>query len=162
MSNETSTSSDSSEDLRLVRSDDKEQQPRRNEDMWRGKPKLVCPTFDGIDPNSWLSRVNQYFDLNNVKKTNKVQYAAYYLKGEANSWWQWISSVYYVGEILRKRLWCVLGHLSIRTMIRLCLVLNKMELYVNIRKNLNALPIEFAIDRRRHSLGLSWVVYGLT
>lgn len=39
-------------------------------------------------------RVTQYFDLNEIKKHDKVRYAAYYLEGEANMWWQWLSRVY--------------------------------------------------------------------
>lgn len=54
----------------------------------------MCPTFKGDDPISWLSRANQYFDLHDIKWGNKVCYAAYYMEGEANIWWQWISRIY--------------------------------------------------------------------
>lgn len=64
-----------------------EEQPIRDNNQWRGKPKLTCPTFDDTDPVSWLSRVSKFFDLNEIKKSNKVKYAAYYFEGEANIWW---------------------------------------------------------------------------
>ncbi|KAL8491072.1 hypothetical protein ACS0TY_022916 [Phlomoides rotata] len=54
----------------------------------KGQPKLICPTFNGTDLISWLSRANQYFELNEIEREDKVRYAAYYLEGEANMWWQ--------------------------------------------------------------------------
>ncbi|KAL8460720.1 hypothetical protein ACS0TY_032292 [Phlomoides rotata] len=35
-------------------------------------PKLTCPTFNGTDALSWISRVNQYFKLNEIDKEEKV------------------------------------------------------------------------------------------
>lgn len=94
-SSAASTESDSSsDDSRLARVDEDEQRPRRGEDAWKGKPKLVCPTFNGDGPVTWLSRVSQYFDLNEIAKSEMVRYAAYFLEGEANVWWQWLSRVY--------------------------------------------------------------------
>lgn len=63
----------------------------RGDDRRRGRPKLACPTFNGTDPNSWLSRATQYFELHEIEQQEKVHYTAYYMEGEANVWWQWIS-----------------------------------------------------------------------
>lgn len=51
-------------------------------------PKLTYPTFNGIDPISWLSRTSQYFYLNDIARENKVHYI----------WWQWIQRVYHTVE----------------------------------------------------------------
>ncbi|CAA0834998.1 Unknown protein, partial [Striga hermonthica] len=58
------------------------------------KPKLVLSTFTGADPDAWLNRAAQYFELNEIEGSDRVKYAAYYLDGEANVWWQWLTSVY--------------------------------------------------------------------
>ncbi|CAA0829312.1 Unknown protein, partial [Striga hermonthica] len=58
------------------------------------RPKLTLPTFNGTDPDSWLNRACQYFEINEIPKSERVKYAAYYLDGEANVWWQWLSRVY--------------------------------------------------------------------
>ncbi|CAA0830138.1 Unknown protein, partial [Striga hermonthica] len=36
----------------------------------------------------------QYFELNETDGPDRVRYAAYYLDGEANVWWQWLTRVY--------------------------------------------------------------------
>ncbi|KAL8482339.1 hypothetical protein ACS0TY_028493 [Phlomoides rotata] len=64
------------------------------EEQRRGRPKLTCPTFCGDDQISWLSRAQQYFDLIEISKEDKLKYAAYYMEGETNVWWQWLSRVY--------------------------------------------------------------------
>lgn len=104
---ETSSSSSSATDESDVNSerelnpiqmgDQHERNPRDNhggDDRGRGKPKIFCPTFSGNDPITWLSRVTQYFYLIEIHRKERIRYAAYYLEGEANMWWQWISHVY--------------------------------------------------------------------
>lgn len=86
--------SSSEGELNPTRIDNRNGRHRREDDRRRGKPKLFCPTFDGADPITWLSRVDQYFDLHEIERKDKVRYAAYYLEGEANMWWQWLSRVY--------------------------------------------------------------------
>lgn len=54
----------------------------------------MYPTFNGSNPISWLSWTSQYFDLYEIAREDRVCFAAYYLEGEANIWWQWISRVY--------------------------------------------------------------------
>ncbi|CAA0829951.1 Unknown protein, partial [Striga hermonthica] len=74
------------------------------EEHVRAKPKITMPTFEGVDPDAWLSRAMQFFEINEVHKSERVQIAAYYLDGEANTWWQWVSHVYKnKGEQIRWR-----------------------------------------------------------
>lgn len=91
---ESSASSSSSEDLDLARVSDEGPRRHQGEDQWKRKPKLICPTFDRSDPVTWLNRVEQFFDLHEIEKDNKVRYAAFYLEGKANVWWQWLGRVY--------------------------------------------------------------------
>ncbi|XP_052204119.1 uncharacterized protein LOC127809399 [Diospyros lotus] len=58
------------------------------------KPRLQFPTFNSEDPISWLSRANQFFKSQDITSQEKVDYAAYFLEGEANHWWQWLSRTY--------------------------------------------------------------------
>ncbi|CAA0843031.1 Unknown protein, partial [Striga hermonthica] len=54
------------------------------------RPKIIMPTFTGTDPDAWLSRAVQFFEINDVPRYERVQIAAYHLDGEANVWWQWV------------------------------------------------------------------------
>ncbi|XP_052203044.1 uncharacterized protein LOC127808510 [Diospyros lotus] len=58
------------------------------------KPRLQFPTFSGEDPISWLNRANLFFKSQDMSSKEKVEYAAYYLEGEASHWWQWLSCTY--------------------------------------------------------------------
>ncbi|CAA0813637.1 Unknown protein, partial [Striga hermonthica] len=58
------------------------------------KPRFVMSIFTGSDPESWLNRIAQYFELNKTDGHDRVRYAAFYLDGEANVWWQWLSWIY--------------------------------------------------------------------
>ncbi|CAA0815745.1 Eukaryotic aspartyl protease family protein, partial [Striga hermonthica] len=48
------------------------------------KPRITLSTFTGSDPDAWLNRAMQYFELNEMDGPDRVRYAAYYLDGEAN------------------------------------------------------------------------------
>ncbi|CAA0815766.1 Uncharacterized mitochondrial protein AtMg00240, partial [Striga hermonthica] len=77
---------------------------RHREEHASAKPKITMPTFEGVDPDAWLSRAVQFFEINEVHKSERVQIAAYYMDGEANTWWQWVSHVYKnKGEQIRWR-----------------------------------------------------------
>ncbi|CAA0829019.1 cysteine-rich RLK (RECEPTOR-like protein kinase) 8, partial [Striga hermonthica] len=77
---------------------------RHREKHASAKPKITMTTFEGVDPDAWLSRAVQFFEINEVHKSERVQIAAYYLDGEANTWWQWVSHVYKnKGEQIRWR-----------------------------------------------------------
>ena len=43
-------------------------------------PKMDMRKFDGKDPVTWILHMEQYFDLNNVKTTQKVHIATLYLE----------------------------------------------------------------------------------
>ncbi|CAA0843115.1 Unknown protein, partial [Striga hermonthica] len=58
------------------------------------KPRFVMSIFTGSDPEAWLNRIAQYFELNEAEGHDRVRYAAFYLDGEANVWWQWLSRIY--------------------------------------------------------------------
>ncbi|CAA0808261.1 Unknown protein, partial [Striga hermonthica] len=58
------------------------------------KPRITLSTFTGSDPDAWLHRAVQYFELNETDGPDRVRYAAYYLDGEANVWWQWLTRIY--------------------------------------------------------------------
>ncbi|KAL8528669.1 hypothetical protein ACS0TY_006206 [Phlomoides rotata] len=93
----TTSETGSENELNPTRGDNFGEQGTRiktTEEKRRYKPKITCPTFQGTDPISWLSRVNQYFDLNDLELEERVRYAAYYLDGKANMWWQWLNKVY--------------------------------------------------------------------
>ncbi|CAA0822095.1 Unknown protein, partial [Striga hermonthica] len=66
------------------------------------QPKIVMPTFTGTDPDAWLSRAVQFFEINDVPRYERVQIAAYHLDGEANVWWQWVMHKNH-GEYMRWR-----------------------------------------------------------
>ncbi|CAA0840444.1 Unknown protein, partial [Striga hermonthica] len=57
------------------------------------KPRFVMSIFTGSDPEAWLNRIAQYFELNETNGHDRVRYAAFYLDGEANVWWQWLSRI---------------------------------------------------------------------
>ncbi|CAA0809627.1 Unknown protein, partial [Striga hermonthica] len=66
------------------------------------RPKIVMPTFTGTDPDAWLSRAVQFFEINDVPRYERVQIAAYHLDGEVNVWWQWMMHKNH-GEYMRWR-----------------------------------------------------------
>ena len=43
-------------------------------------PKMDMRKFDGKDPVTWTLQMEQYFDLNNVKNTQKVRIATLHLE----------------------------------------------------------------------------------
>ncbi|CAA0840461.1 DNAse I-like superfamily protein, partial [Striga hermonthica] len=58
------------------------------------KPRITLSTFRGSDPDAWLNRAMQYLELNETDGPDRVRYASYYLDGEANVWWQWLTRIY--------------------------------------------------------------------
>ncbi|CAA0834159.1 Unknown protein, partial [Striga hermonthica] len=77
---------------------------QNREESTHTRPRITMPTFEGTDPDAWLSRSMQFFEINEVHKSERVKIAAYYLDGEANTWWQWVSHVYKnKGEQIRWR-----------------------------------------------------------
>lgn len=48
------------------------------------KPKMDFSKFNGNDPNTWISRAEQYFEHHPMDCSTKVSYAAYFFEWEAN------------------------------------------------------------------------------
>ena len=55
-------------------------------------PKIDMRKFDGKDHVTWILEMEQYFDLHNVKNTQKVRIATLYLEPNQFIWYQWLSS----------------------------------------------------------------------
>ncbi|CAL1390315.1 unnamed protein product [Linum trigynum] len=56
--------------------------------------RLEFPTFAGDDPTVWFSRVEQFFEFQEIPEEQKVTLASYHLEGDANQWWQWLRRTY--------------------------------------------------------------------
>jgi hypothetical protein len=52
------------------------------------KPKHFFPTFNGEDLHKWLFKCTQYFEMEDVADSEKLQIASYYLDGVALYWHQ--------------------------------------------------------------------------
>ena len=55
-------------------------------------PKIDMRKFDGKDLVTLILQMEQYFDLHNVKNTQKVRIATLYLKQNQFVWYQWLCS----------------------------------------------------------------------
>ena len=55
-------------------------------------PKIDMRSFDGKDPITWILQMEQYFDLNNVKNTQKVRIATLHLEKNRFVWYRWLFS----------------------------------------------------------------------
>ncbi|XP_058788145.1 uncharacterized protein LOC131662390 [Vicia villosa] len=58
-------------------------QPIRN-------PKIELGIFDGTDVLEWLFQSEQFFGFYNIPIENRLPMAAFYMKGEALSWYKWM------------------------------------------------------------------------
>lgn len=136
--NKTSSSSEGSdsseidsEDTNLTRHEDREEQ--RGDDRRKGRPKITCPTFNRSDPISWLSRANQFFDLQEIERAEKVRYAAYYLEGRRICGCSRLVGCTarkiegYGGRTSRKNWWYSLDRLNTQTMTNPCRTSSKHE-----------------------------------
>ena len=55
-------------------------------------PNMDMMKFDGKDPVTWILQMEKYFDLNNVKNTQKVHIATLYLEQNTFVWYRWLFS----------------------------------------------------------------------
>ena len=55
-------------------------------------PKIDMRKFDGKDPVTWILQKEKYFDLNNVKNTQKACIANLHLEKNKFVWYRWILS----------------------------------------------------------------------
>ena len=68
-------------------------------------PKMDMRKFDGKDTVACLLQMEQYFDLNNVKNTQKVCIATLHLEQNTFVWYQWLFSrkKLSLGQFLRRK-----------------------------------------------------------
>ena len=55
-------------------------------------PNMDMRKFDGNDTVTWILQMEQYFDLNNVKNTQKVRIATLNLEKNTFVWYRWLFS----------------------------------------------------------------------
>ena len=55
-------------------------------------PKNDMRNFDGKDPATWILQMEQFFDLHNMKNTEKVHIATLYLEPNQFVWYRWLYS----------------------------------------------------------------------
>ncbi|XP_038977863.1 uncharacterized protein LOC120108346 [Phoenix dactylifera] len=58
------------------------------------KPKIDFPKFSGGDPYEWMDKAEQYFDVYEVPRGDRVTLASFHLDGRASRWWRWIRDLY--------------------------------------------------------------------
>jgi len=51
-------------------------------------PKLNFPEFDGSDPDGWIRKAEEYFELVGVPNEDRVKIAVLYISGKAEYWWR--------------------------------------------------------------------------
>jgi len=52
-------------------------------------PKLDLIPFDGSDPLEWLFQADQFFCFYNIPMESRLHMSAFYMKGDALSWFKW-------------------------------------------------------------------------
>ena len=53
--------------------------------------KLSFPRFNGVDPNGWIYKAEQYFEFKNIHHQQRVQLASFHLEDDALQWHCWLS-----------------------------------------------------------------------
>nr|GEV97814.1 retrotransposon Gag protein [Tanacetum cinerariifolium] len=53
-------------------------------------PKITLPTFDGSNPLDWLFQAEQYFLFYNIAPHQRLPIIAFYLSGNALSWYKYL------------------------------------------------------------------------
>lgn len=65
--------------------------PTSNHQGFANLPRrLELPTFGGIDPNGWIARVEQFFELQNTAENQKIPLAMICMEGSALHWMRWL------------------------------------------------------------------------
>jgi hypothetical protein len=67
-----------------------QQQQGNNLDFIRKFGKLTIPSFDGSSKYSvraWVQKLDTYYKLNQMTKTETISFATLHLEGEAHEWW---------------------------------------------------------------------------
>lgn len=80
--------------------------------------KLDFPRFQGGDPTEWVSKVNQYFDYQEIPLEQLVSFTSFHLDGVANRWWQATAKalcndhIPITWEVFERELWVRFGPLE--------------------------------------------------
>nr|KYP37416.1 Retrotransposable element Tf2 [Cajanus cajan] len=61
-------------------------------------PKLQLSLFDGFEPLDWIFQAEQFFFFYQVPWEQRVPMVAFYMKGEALSWFKWLYSLNQLGD----------------------------------------------------------------
>nr|KYP39109.1 hypothetical protein KK1_039592 [Cajanus cajan] len=51
--------------------------------------KVVLPTFEGSDPLGWLARAEKFFEVHQVKSSERLRVAFISMEGKACQWFQY-------------------------------------------------------------------------
>ncbi|KAK9087150.1 hypothetical protein Syun_029544 [Stephania yunnanensis] len=52
--------------------------------------RVFLDKFDGTNPLDWLYQAEQYFNLHSIAPENHLDLTAFFMQGEALSWFQWL------------------------------------------------------------------------
>ena len=62
---------------------------------WTKVPKVDMHKFDGSNPAGWVSQMEQYFSLHDIREDEtKLHVGVLYLDQECWKWWQWHKKCY--------------------------------------------------------------------
>jgi len=53
-------------------------------------PKIQLSFFDGTNPFDWLFEADQFFQFYNIPWDSRLNMTAFYMRGDALSWFKWI------------------------------------------------------------------------
>ncbi|GJU61849.1 ty3-gypsy retrotransposon protein [Tanacetum coccineum] len=53
--------------------------------------RLDVPKFSGVDPESWIFTINEYFSLLNTFVDQRLQIVGFNLEGATAEWFQWMT-----------------------------------------------------------------------
>lgn len=55
--------------------------------------KLAVPRFDGTDPLCWTFKINQFFQLHNTLKDQRITITPFHTEGPDLSWFEWMQTM---------------------------------------------------------------------
>lgn len=54
------------------------------------KFKLNSPHFNGIDPEGWSFKINQFFQFHQTPEEQRITIASFHMDGPTLGWFQWM------------------------------------------------------------------------
>ncbi|KAJ0960420.1 hypothetical protein J5N97_001747 [Dioscorea zingiberensis] len=52
--------------------------------------KLEIPKFDGTDPDSWVFRIEEFFNFHETPANLRLRIVSFHLEGKASAWYKWM------------------------------------------------------------------------